>query len=197
MPIQTTELVDGPAGTPVARLTIRAQKSGIVELVMNWLAGPAIRRKGHFGFCNKFQYGRHLTVSESDEQVDVILDGFAENGLQRLVDVRLQIQLVRQKGLRNKSNHIQLLDTVRSTDKLADQFRDLPVRVQIAAAGIAGCVYDRQRTRNPESFGMVNLVDGNAVHLGRPFLDQLEPEIVLPLDVADVIEHGVDQRRLA
>ena len=111
--------------------------------MVNWLASPAVRRKRHSVFCDdEFQYGRHLTVSESDEQVDVILDGFAENGLQRLVDVRLQIQLVRQKGLRNKSNHIQLLDTVRSTNKLADQFRDLPVRVQIAAAGIAGCVDD-------------------------------------------------------
>ena len=88
----------------------------------------------------------------------------------------------------------QLLDTVRSTDKITDYFRELPARVQNRCRNSREVFC--QSSTHPESFGMVNLVDCDAVHLRRPFLDKMESKIDLQLNVADVIYHGIQNHGL-
>ena len=62
--------------------------------------------------------------------------------------------------------------------------------------GVFGNVDDGQRMRNAESLGVANFVDFHALCLLLD-VDELESELVFEVNVKDVIDHCVDQRRLA
>ena len=106
--------------------------------------------------------------------------------------------------MRHETNHIQFLNAVLVFKEFLDHFGDFLVSVEALGVAVAGRVHNGQRIRNAESFRMMDVVDGYvaclAVNLrsaGRLFLNQLETEGILPLNVENMVNHSIDERRLA
>ena len=87
----------------------------------------------------------------------------------------------------HKNDHVDILNGFRSAvhQLLAKRGVYTPVATHFPDLAVSGNVDNSQREGNPESIQVIDVVDCDSSRR-RMFLDQLEPEIVVPLDVEDV-----------
>ena len=173
------------------RFPIPPEESRTVKLVVNRLAGFSVDWAGQVRSFDCTQHMWHLAVGGREKITDIFLDFAFKDGTHQF-----QHQNLFRAGLRgvgHKNDHVDILDGIHSAvhQLLANLGVYTSVATHVPNLAVSGNVDNSQREGNPESIQAIDVVDCDPSRR-RMFLDQLEPEIVVPLDVEDVIDQGID-----
>ena len=181
-------------------LVVGCEEDGTVEFAVN--------DSGRFGSDGEIGCGascddwRIRVVGKSNQQTNVVLDVFTEDGEDGIQDVALRGSQSTVAGSGHKTSGVNPVNTsLFLRQKPVDRGGYFLVPLNAAGVSVSRSVYDGDGVRNGHFFLVVDGVGRHGAGLtvrlipvaGFVFTDALEAERVLPLDSEDVVDHPVDE----